>query len=96
MTARMVAAWTIPATGLRPPARTLAAVRASAPVAGRPPKAADAMLAMPWAAEYVQQHHVDVLPRKQGSCKKHFRMVDCAIGEAVSAAAVGLCTAIPL
>ena len=45
MTARTVAACTMPETGDLAPALTLAAVRARAPVAGRPPKAADAMFA---------------------------------------------------
>jgi hypothetical protein len=47
MMARIVAACTQPATGERPPLRTLAAVRASAPVTGSPPNAADATLATP-------------------------------------------------
>ena len=37
-------AWIMPATGVRPPDLTLAAVRAMAPVAGMPPKQIDAML----------------------------------------------------
>ena len=37
----------MPATGVRPPFLTLVAVRAIAPVAGIPPKRADATLAMP-------------------------------------------------
>ena len=40
-------ACTIPATGVRPPTRTLVAVRAIAPVAGIPPNSGDARLAMP-------------------------------------------------
>ncbi len=48
MTAPTTAACTRPDTGERPPARMLAAVRARAPVAGRQPKAAQAMLATPW------------------------------------------------
>ena len=39
----------MPATGERAPARTLVAVRASAPVAGSPPKRAEATFATPWA-----------------------------------------------
>jgi hypothetical protein len=39
----------IPATGVRAPERTFVAVRAIAPVAGRPPTNGEAMLAMPWA-----------------------------------------------
>jgi len=42
-----VSAWTIPATGVRPPLRTLVAVRAMAPVAGIPPNSGEAMLARP-------------------------------------------------
>ena len=38
----------MPATGVRPPDLMLAAVRAIAPVAGRPPNRPDARLAMPW------------------------------------------------
>ena len=40
-------ACSIPASGVCAPARTLVAVRAMAPVAGRPPKAAEAILATP-------------------------------------------------
>ena len=43
-----VKAWTIPATGVRPPFLTLAAVRAIAPVAGIPPKRADMIFPTPW------------------------------------------------
>ena len=39
----------MPATGVRPPARILVAVRAMAPVAGRPPNSADTVLATPCA-----------------------------------------------
>jgi hypothetical protein len=39
----------MPATGVRAPARMLVAVRAMAPVAGRPPNSADAVLATPCA-----------------------------------------------
>ena len=39
----------MPAMGVRPPAFTLAAVRAMAPVAGMPPKSTEAMLPTPWA-----------------------------------------------
>ena len=39
----------MPATGVRAPARTLVAVRAIAPVAGRPPNSGETMLATPWA-----------------------------------------------
>ena len=39
----------MPETGVRAPARMLVAVRAMAPVAGRPPNIGDAMLAMPCA-----------------------------------------------
>ena len=45
ITARTVTAWTTPETGDLAPALMLAAVRARAPVAGRPPKAADARFA---------------------------------------------------
>jgi hypothetical protein len=44
-----VTAWHMPATGVRPPERTLVAVRAIAPVAGSPPKSGEAMLAIPCA-----------------------------------------------
>ena len=46
----MTRACTIPATGVLPPARTLVAVRAIAPVAGNPPNSGEAMFAAP---EYV-------------------------------------------
>ncbi len=39
----------MPEMGVRPPAFTLAAVRAMAPVAGMPPNRTEAMLPMPWA-----------------------------------------------
>ena len=44
-----VRAWTIPATGVRPPLFTFVAVRAIAPVAGIPPKSGETMFATPWA-----------------------------------------------
>ena len=44
-----VTAWTIPATGLVAPDRTLVTVRAMVPVAGMPPKNGVTKLAMPWA-----------------------------------------------
>ena len=44
-----ISAWTMPATGVFAPERTLVAVRAIAPVAGRPPKSGEAMLATPCA-----------------------------------------------
>ena len=44
-----VRAWTMPATGVRPPLFTLVAVRAMAPVAGMPPNSGEATLATPWA-----------------------------------------------
>ena len=44
-----VSAWTMPATGVRPPLLMLVAVRAMAPVAGMPPKSGEAMLATPCA-----------------------------------------------
>ena len=47
---KMSNAWTIPAIGVRPPASTLVAVRAMAPVAGRPPNSGEAILAAPWAS----------------------------------------------
>ena len=47
--ASSVAAWTMPATGLVAPARTLVTVRAIVPVAGMPPKNGATMLAMPCA-----------------------------------------------
>ena len=46
---RSVIAWTIPASGVRPPARTFVAVRAIAPVAGMPPKIGEMTLATPCA-----------------------------------------------
>ena len=42
-------AWTIPATGVLPPFLILVAVLAIAPVAGSPPKSADAIFAIPCA-----------------------------------------------
>ena len=39
----------MPATGVRPPVRTLVAVRAMAPVAAKPPKSGATRLARPWA-----------------------------------------------
>ena len=42
-------AWTMPATGVRPPARTFVAVRAIAPVAGKPPNRGETMFAAPCA-----------------------------------------------
>ena len=42
-------AWVMPATGVRAPERMLVAVRAMAPVAGRPPNSGDSTLAMPCA-----------------------------------------------
>ena len=39
----------MPAIGVVPPERTLVAVRAIAPVAGRPPNSGDAMFATPCA-----------------------------------------------
>ena len=44
-----VSAWTMPATGVRPPFLTFVAVRAIAPVAGMPPNSGDTMLATPCA-----------------------------------------------
>ena len=44
-----VMAWTIPATGVRPPFLTLVAVRAMAPVAGMPPKIEENIFAVPCA-----------------------------------------------
>ena len=41
-------AWTTAATGERPPARTLVAVRAMAPVAAMPPKNGATTLPTPW------------------------------------------------
>ncbi|MNC96164.1 hypothetical protein D3C83_134580 [compost metagenome] len=49
MKTRRKPACSIPATGERAPERILVAVRAIAPVAGNPPKAADATLATPCA-----------------------------------------------
>ena len=46
-------AWIMPATGVRPPFFTLAAVRAMAPVAGMPPKRAEAIFPAPWAASSI-------------------------------------------
>ena len=40
-------AWTMPATGVRPPLLILVIVRAMAPVAGIPPKRGEAILASP-------------------------------------------------
>ena len=47
--ARSTNAWAMPATGVRPPVRTLVAVRAMAPVAAKPPKSGATRLARPWA-----------------------------------------------
>ena len=44
-----VSAWIIPETGVRAPDRTFVAVRAIAPVAGRPPNIGDTTLATPCA-----------------------------------------------
>ena len=49
MKARTNSACSMPATGLRAPARMLVAVRAIAPVADSPPNSDEAILAMPWA-----------------------------------------------
>ena len=49
ITASSTTAWTMPAMGVRPPAFTLAAVRAMAPVAGMPPNITEPMLPTPWA-----------------------------------------------
>ena len=48
-TASSVSAWIMPATGVRAPDRMLVAVRAIAPVAGRPPNSGDTMFATPCA-----------------------------------------------
>ena len=48
-TSSSVSACTIPATGVRAPERMFVAVRAIAPVAGRPPSSGTTMLAMPCA-----------------------------------------------
>ena len=48
-TTSSVTEWTMPDTGVRPPFLMLAAVRAMAPVAGMPPKAAEPILATPCA-----------------------------------------------
>ena len=50
---RRVAACTVPATGVVPPLRTFAEVRAIAPVAGSPQKNGHTMLAIPWAISSV-------------------------------------------
>ena len=47
MMASSVRAWIMPATGVFAPERMLVAVRAMAPVAGRPPNSGDRMLATP-------------------------------------------------
>src|ERR1051325_325311 len=46
-TTRSVSAWTMPATGVRAPDRMLVAVRAIAPVAGRPPTNGETRFATP-------------------------------------------------
>src|SRR5829696_4779802 len=46
---KRVAAWVIPATGVRPPLRMFVAVRAMAPVAGIPPNSGATTLAAPCA-----------------------------------------------
>ena len=48
-TTSSTSAWVMPATGVRPPFLTFAAVRAMAPVAGMPPKSAEPMLPTPCA-----------------------------------------------
>ena len=48
-TASSVSAWIMPATGVRAPERMFVAVRAIAPVAGKPPNSGETMLAMPCA-----------------------------------------------
>ena len=50
---RRTPAWTIPATGVRPPFLMFAAVRAIAPVAGIPPNKAETIFPAPWATSYV-------------------------------------------
>lgn len=53
----------MPATGHRPPDRTLVAVRASAPVAGKPPKSAEAMLAAPCAtSSQLERCRLPIMP----------------------------------
>ena len=47
--------WTIPAIGVRPPFLIFAAVLAIAPVAGIPPKRAEAMLLAPWATSSMSE-----------------------------------------
>ena len=47
--AKSVTEWTMPATGVAAPARTLVTVRAIVPVAGMPPKNGVTMLATPCA-----------------------------------------------
>ena len=49
MIASRVAAWTMPATGVRAPLRMLVTVRAIVPVAAMPPKSGETTLAMPCA-----------------------------------------------
>lgn len=46
-------AWMMPAMGVLAPDLALTAVRARAPVAGRPPKSAEAILAVPCAMSSV-------------------------------------------
>ena len=51
--ARSVSEWTMPETGVVPPLRMFAEVRAIAPVAGRPQKNGHTMFARPWAISSV-------------------------------------------
>ena len=46
---------TIPAMGVRPPFLILAAVLAMAPVAGIPPKSAEAIFPAPWATSSISE-----------------------------------------
>src|SRR3546814_635300 len=57
------AACSMPAIGERAPERMLVAVRAIAPVAGRPPKQAEAVLAMPCAtSSQLERWRAPVMP----------------------------------
>ena len=60
-TTSSTSACTIPATGVRPPLFTLAAVRAMAPVAGMPPNSTDPMLPTPWATSSILQRWCELI-----------------------------------
>ena len=72
-TTSSVSAWTMPATGVRAPERMLVAVRAIAPVAGRPPNSGDAMLAIALRDE-LDVRVVAVAAHPVGDDRRHQRL----------------------